>query len=309
MAKIEHKKICVIIPTRDRPELLRKCIESLIQQSYTNFEVIISNDGGITVDKNSSYIKRLSSIITAKNIIVINNAKHRGHATVRNEAVKKAKGDIIVFTDDDAIAQKDWLASINHYFQKHPTVAAVNGKIEAVSTATSSERIRQAYYDYRDIVYGDGLLDGYYKKVYALKTQEKNLCDWLSLGNCAIQKKFIDKKNLFDQSMELNYGRKLGKDLLKHGHLVTYSQNPVIRHHHGRTIKILLTTRVKNGINFCNIDDDEKKNHKERFSEGIRYFRFVYGNKNLLLTDKILELIYTNVFMWSYLSQKIKNSL
>ncbi len=97
-------KISIIVLTYNRRELLGKCLDSLVKQSYGNFEIIVldeySNDGTEQIIKNMSDVY--------KNIRLVQRDK-KGLAYGRNSGVKEAKGEIIAFIDDDEVADPDWL--------------------------------------------------------------------------------------------------------------------------------------------------------------------------------------------------------
>ena len=94
--------ISIIIPFYNTPEkAFRRCINSLINQTYKNYEAIVINDGS---DKNS--IEYLNSICAIDNKIYIINKDNEGSAIARNVGIEKAKGDYIMFLDsDDAITE------------------------------------------------------------------------------------------------------------------------------------------------------------------------------------------------------------
>lgn len=90
--------ISVVIPTYNRLPVLKNTIESLEQQtlSLDRFEVIVVDDGSDdgTYEWLSNYKGRL-------NLRSIRHHTNRGTATARNDGIKTARGDIIVFLDDD----------------------------------------------------------------------------------------------------------------------------------------------------------------------------------------------------------------
>ena len=93
--KTEKPLISVVIPTYNRPELLKKAIQSVINQTYKNFEIIIVDDSSIK--NNEKIIKNFNK----KNIIYIKNKTRKGGGHSRNIGIKKAKGEYIAFLDDD----------------------------------------------------------------------------------------------------------------------------------------------------------------------------------------------------------------
>lgn len=96
------KKISIIVPVYNVEKYLNECIESLLEQSYTNSEIILINDGsndksGFICDE---YSKKYS------NIKVIHK-KNEGLGFARNTGIDNATGDYIVFIDSDDFADRD----------------------------------------------------------------------------------------------------------------------------------------------------------------------------------------------------------
>lgn len=92
--------VSVIIPTFRRNDYLKRAIESVILQTYTNIEVIIVDDNF----KNDLYSKKVQEIIKEFNnskIKYINPKNHKNGSFARNEGLKVARGMYISFLDDD----------------------------------------------------------------------------------------------------------------------------------------------------------------------------------------------------------------
>jgi glycosyltransferase involved in cell wall biosynthesis len=88
----------VIIPTYNRPKPLRRAIQSLVAQTYKNFEVIVCDDGSTDHTK-----EVVTSFKNDLNIKYIWDENWGGPARPRNRGIKKAKGEWICFLDSD-----DW---------------------------------------------------------------------------------------------------------------------------------------------------------------------------------------------------------
>lgn len=91
--------VSIILPVYNVEKYLGFCIESLINQTYKNIEIIIVNDGskdnsGIIADKYASIDSRIKVI----------HKQNGGVASARNEGLKNAAGDFVVFVDPD-----DWV--------------------------------------------------------------------------------------------------------------------------------------------------------------------------------------------------------
>lgn len=110
---IQNVKISVIIPCKYITDCLRKeIIPALINQTYQNFEIIIVTDK-VTEEK----FPKTRTISSWPKI---------GPAEKKDIGVKKARGVIIAFVDDDAYPDKNWLENAVVYF-KDKEVAAVCG--------------------------------------------------------------------------------------------------------------------------------------------------------------------------------------
>lgn len=92
-------KVSVIIPIYNTEQYLSQCLDSIINQTLKEIEIICVNDG--STDNSLEILKKYSSI---DNRIVIINQKNQGLSCSRNNAMKIAKGEYIQFVDSD-----DWL--------------------------------------------------------------------------------------------------------------------------------------------------------------------------------------------------------
>ena len=92
-------KISIIVPVYNGEKYLKRCINSLISQTYKNIEIIIINDG--STDETINICKSYSD----RRIKLVNNTNH-GVSYSRNDGIKKSTGDYITFIDAD-----DWIES------------------------------------------------------------------------------------------------------------------------------------------------------------------------------------------------------
>ena len=110
--------ISIIIPVRNGEKLLPQCLESLKAQSYSlnRCELIISD--GMSTD---------STVKIAKNYgaITVQNLKLRV-GPGRNEGFNVSKGELIAFSDDDCVMDKDWLTNSVKYFADN-NVGGISG--------------------------------------------------------------------------------------------------------------------------------------------------------------------------------------
>ena len=115
------KLVSVIIITKNQSRFLKKCINSIVVQSYKNIEVII-------VDDNSSdNTKKIIESNKSNKIRYFLSERKLGLAGLRNFGVLKSKGDYIFFTDSDCLATKNWIEEGMELFLKYD-YAGLEGK-------------------------------------------------------------------------------------------------------------------------------------------------------------------------------------
>lgn len=95
--------ISVVIPTYNRAHLIKRCIESVISQTYKDIEIIIVDDG--STDNTSDVIAELKN----EKIHYYQLKENKGACFARNIGVLKAKGEYIAFQDSDDEWNKDKL--------------------------------------------------------------------------------------------------------------------------------------------------------------------------------------------------------
>lgn len=95
--------ISIIVPVYNSEKYLKKCINSILNQTYKDFEVIIIND--CSEDNSDNIIKSYKD----KRIIYIKNETNKGIGYNRNLGINKSKGDYICFIDSDDYIRNDFL--------------------------------------------------------------------------------------------------------------------------------------------------------------------------------------------------------
>jgi GT2 family glycosyltransferase len=125
--EVKKPTFSVIICTALRHELLQCCIESLTIQTLSpkEIELIVINNVPGSGDEIQLIVNKIHTPID----ICVALEEEEGLSPARNRGISMAKGEILAFIDDDAIAAPDWLEAILKIFQTYPDAAAVGGKI------------------------------------------------------------------------------------------------------------------------------------------------------------------------------------
>lgn len=117
--------LSVIIPTRNRALFLEDALESILKQtlSLDDFEILVVDNG--STDQTAEVVREFN---VKNNQIRYFYVSEPGLHVGRHVGDREAKGEILVFVDDDIIATPGWLRAIQETF-KDPAVALVGGKI------------------------------------------------------------------------------------------------------------------------------------------------------------------------------------
>ena len=105
-------KFSIIVPVYNLDKYINKCLESIFNQSFKDFEVIVVNDG--STDDSLDIINEYDAIVI--------DQKNQGVSEARNNAIKKAKGEYLVFVDGDDTIGEDLLKKINESLNDKPDV-------------------------------------------------------------------------------------------------------------------------------------------------------------------------------------------
>jgi glycosyltransferase involved in cell wall biosynthesis len=96
--KLKHLPlVSVYITTKNRPEMLQRAIKSVLQQTYLNVEIIVSDDG--STDETPDVMAKL--IEQNDNIVYLRSDISKGACHARNKAIRQAKGVYVTGLDDD----------------------------------------------------------------------------------------------------------------------------------------------------------------------------------------------------------------
>ncbi len=116
------KKVSIIIPAYNEEVVIEKSIQSLINQTYKNIEIIVVDDGS----KDKTYLK--ASKYTYIPYVRVLRKKNGGKADAINYGIKYSKGEIIMVVDADSKLAKNAVELMANYF-KNPKIAAIAGSV------------------------------------------------------------------------------------------------------------------------------------------------------------------------------------
>lgn len=101
---MEKEKISIIIPVYNtKPEFLKRCIQSIIQQNYSNLEIIVVDDGST----NAETLECMVSFEETDERLHIIHQENQGASVARKQGVDVTTGDFLMFVDSDDIIHKE----------------------------------------------------------------------------------------------------------------------------------------------------------------------------------------------------------
>ncbi|WP_139207666.1 glycosyltransferase [Bacillus sp. 71mf] len=121
-------KLSLIVPTYNREKYLTKALLSFLNQSLSpdKYEILIIDNN--STDQTALTVRKImeSATVSWKYLKEMKQGLHY----VRNKGILEAKGDIVIFGDDDIIASSNWLENIMQEFEQHPQTGICGGKIK-----------------------------------------------------------------------------------------------------------------------------------------------------------------------------------
>jgi GT2 family glycosyltransferase len=127
IAPADAPRIAVVIPTRNRPEDIRRCLASLAAVRYPDWEVIVVDQS--TDGQTATFTRAMMGQVPG---LAYHHMKQSGVSRARNEGARRTSGPLIVFLDDDCTVQPDWLERVVAAFQRHSAAAILFGDVIAV---------------------------------------------------------------------------------------------------------------------------------------------------------------------------------
>jgi O-antigen biosynthesis protein len=115
----------IIIPTKDQPRLLTRCVESLLACEYPNQEILVVDTGSVTPEARAVNAR----LAAQPGVRLIDWDRPFNFSAVNNFAVRQARGEVLAFLNDDTeVITPDWLERMLEHALR-PNVGAVGAKL------------------------------------------------------------------------------------------------------------------------------------------------------------------------------------
>lgn len=203
----------VVVPTRNRPAQLARCLLSLARLNYPRerYEVVVVDDGGNTDTK--SVVGRIEQELRTTCLRV----PQGGPAAARNAGVAASSGELLAFTDDDCAADPEWLRRLAARFSVMQG-SVVGGK---VMNALASNRYSSA---------SQGLQDFLYRWYHEDRGGELR---FFTTNNLALSRFDFDSIGGFDETFTFaSEDRDLSDRAIGAGLSLVYAPDAIVHHAH-----------------------------------------------------------------------------
>jgi glycosyltransferase involved in cell wall biosynthesis len=177
----DNPLVSVIIPTHNRPEMLKEALSSVLSQSFRNFEIVVINDGGQDVQEVIDSLKNESE----GKIVYIQHKKNKGLSSARNTGLKTAKGKYIAYLDDDDIYYPSHLETLIGFLEKNDCGVAYTDAYQVFQLWKTDHYTTD------------------YKKIFGHEFNREDLLisNYIHLNNVVHRKNLIEAVGGFDENL------------------------------------------------------------------------------------------------------------
>jgi GT2 family glycosyltransferase len=126
--------ITVVVCTRERPDALARCLDSLLLQQYPTYRILVVDNAPVT-DATAEVVHAAARRGPIEYLL----ESKAGLSFARNSAVRAAAGQILAWIDDDEVADPNWLAEVARALDEHPDADVVSGVIVPAELETLAQ--------------------------------------------------------------------------------------------------------------------------------------------------------------------------
>ncbi|MFZ7129919.1 glycosyltransferase family 2 protein [Avibacterium avium] len=138
-----EKLVSVLICAYNTEKYIKECLDSVINQTYKNLEIIVVNDG--STDNTASIIEDLQ--LKDERIKIIDNEKNTGFVNSLNKGLEYVTGEYIARTDSDDIVKPHWIETLVNRLEKDPKLIAIGAYLTVLSGHNNGSKLSKYYKD------------------------------------------------------------------------------------------------------------------------------------------------------------------
>lgn len=215
-------QVSVVVSVFNGERNIERCLESLFQVNYENYEIILINDG--STNGTDKAVKRYEN-----RAIYVKNEINLGLAASRNRGIRLAKGEYVAFTDVDCVVDKYWLAEL--------VQCLIKNKAEGAGGAVKMPK------DVSFFARCVGTLGKPSPKLISKNEAEVPGC------NAIFKKSLLKQMGGFDETFkESNADTDFNVRVWTDGRKIYYQPTAIIYHYHRSSLFSFIKWRFTNGI-------------------------------------------------------------
>lgn len=268
-----EKLVSIIIPTYKGQDVILKCVESVLNQTYKNIEVIVVDDNGKNSEEQQNTERVLYQYIKQHKIKYITHDQNKNGSAARNTGIKNSKGEYIAFLDDDDYFYVDKIEKQVNALERAEKKVGINYCSAEIKFLTGTSEIKHAS------------LSG--KVLYEF------LSGKISIGSSRImiKRNVLNKVDGFDETFKRHQDWEFIARILNYYELDALDEVLIVKHKIDRN--------KPNPINFEKyriyyLDKMKEYINKFNFQEKRNIYNHHYGNigKEYFKSKKIFKCIY-----------------
>lgn len=230
---IDTPRASVIVCTRDHTDLLTSCLDRIQALDYPDFEVLVV-DNAPSNEETRELLERICALDSRFRYL---RQERPGLSAARNAGLAAARGEILAFTDDDVLVDRNWLTEIARAFRSEPGIGCVTGLVATAAIETSAE----GYFDARSPSWSARMTS----ERYDLRGRDDGSPLFpYSAGvfgtgaNLALAREAMDRVGEFDEALGAGTKTRGGEDLdifvrvLRAGYTIAYEPASLVWHQH-----------------------------------------------------------------------------
>jgi len=270
--------LSVIVPTYRNRDTIKKCLVSIFNSSFTDFEVIVVDD--CSDDDSIDLLKKF-------NVKIIRHGHNLGQSAARNTGTKYAKGEILIFIDSDIEIFPDTLKKIVDFLTANKDFIAVSGYLSPrCKIPNTLSRYKNLY-------------------IYQSYRQEPKVVPWAFTSIFAIYKYVFDLTEGFNPQIRIIEDTLFGVVLTRAGYKLGFDSSIQVKHLHRYNLKKFITEEFRRAHNLfihklTNMFYRKRapnKNILKNFTISIIILPFLLLSLLLLFKNPWLTILFLIVFL------------
>jgi glycosyltransferase involved in cell wall biosynthesis len=265
----------IIIPFYNKTDTIVNCIQSVVNQDYKLFEIIIIDD--FSEDSQSDFLTDYVSSLnqnSGNRFVLLKNAENRGPGYSRNRGIEISKGDFLIFLDSDDQLTSNYLSSLFYVFSNF---------ISNVVISTTTESANQVFRPNIRLLNSEGFLQNIEDSIYKVRDFVGAFCIdpiFCGCGSVALRKESLGVLKFCE--IDRNF-----EDWLFFYHVCSQNASDI------------LMLDNKEGLIYFNESNDSLSRRKLAYSD-IKY--------PSLLSDKSLDIRFSRYIYFNWLFSTIKRT-